>query len=119
VLVEIETRQPLNLVESIGDRLVMQAQTPRCRVLRAILSEIGAQRFHHGVALRGLLAQQAFQFLCDETLKSSAASFGIDFAGGFSPTLARDLHSYGFRRFAASPGRRDELRLILSQAVKE
>jgi len=29
------------------------------------------------------------------------------------------LHSYGFRRFAASPSRRDELRLILSQAVKE
>jgi len=64
-------------------------------------------------------------FLCDrfraagEVAKSSAASFGIDLAGGFSPTLARDLHSYGFRRFAASPSRRDELRLILSQAVKE
>ena len=64
-------------------------------------------------------------FLCErfraagEFAGASVGSFGIDLAGGFSSVLARDLHGYGFRRFAATPGRRDELRLILAQPVRE
>ena len=48
-----------------------------------------------------------------------ATAFGIDFSGGLSPVLAGGLQEMGFRRFAASPAHRDELRLILAQAGKE
>jgi pyruvate, orthophosphate dikinase len=44
---------------------------------------------------------------------------GVDLSGGFSPILAARLRDMGFRRFAASPGQRDELRLILAQRSKE
>ena len=50
---------------------------------------------------------------------NDGATFGIDFSAGFSPVLASGLHELGFRRFAASPGHRDELRLILAQPGKE
>ena len=48
-----------------------------------------------------------------------ATAFGIDFSGGLSPVLAGGLQEIGFRRFAASPAHRDELRLILAQPGKE
>jgi pyruvate,orthophosphate dikinase len=44
---------------------------------------------------------------------------GVDLSGGFSPILAARLREMGFRRFAASPPQRDELRLILAQRSKE
>lgn len=44
---------------------------------------------------------------------------GVDLSGGFSPILAARLRDMGFRRFAASPAQRDELRLILAQRSKE
>jgi pyruvate,orthophosphate dikinase len=80
-------------------------------------------------ATEGFLAANPFArpavFLCDrfraasEVAKSNAAAFAIDLSGGFSAVLAGDLFAYGFRRFATSPSRRDELRLILAQSVKE
>ncbi len=48
-----------------------------------------------------------------------ASSFGVDFSGGFSPVLARALKAMGFRRFAAAPAYRDELRLVLAQPREE
>jgi pyruvate,orthophosphate dikinase len=48
-----------------------------------------------------------------------ATPFGIDIVDGYSPTLAQELHEMGYRRFAASPARRDELRLTLAQSRKE
>ena len=48
-----------------------------------------------------------------------ATAFGIDFSGGLSPVLASELQEMGFRRFAASPAHRDELRLTLAQPRQE
>jgi pyruvate, orthophosphate dikinase len=42
-------------------------------------------------------------------------SVGIDLSGEFSPSLVARLRDIGFRQFATSPARRDELRLILAQ----
>ena len=44
---------------------------------------------------------------------------GVDLSPAFSSTMAARLHDMGFRRFSASPARRDELRLVLAQRVKE
>jgi len=80
-------------------------------------------------AAKGFLAANPFArpaaFL--ETLFASAAprgdgnegSVGVDLSSGFWTELAVGLHEIGFRRFAASPGRRDELRLILARRREE
>ena len=44
---------------------------------------------------------------------------GIDLSGEFSPMIVARLRDMGFRRFATSPVRRDELRLILAQESRE
>ena len=44
---------------------------------------------------------------------------GIDLSGEFSPMIVARLRDMGFRRFATSPVRRDELRLILAQNSRE
>jgi len=46
-------------------------------------------------------------------------TIGVDLSAGFSAVLASGLKEMGFRRFAASPAHRDELRLILAQSRKE
>ena len=81
-------------------------------------------------ATRGLLAANPFvrpgAFL--ETVFASLLprgdcddqrSVGVDFSDGFSNDLAVALYKIGYRRFAVSPGRRDELRLILAQRRQE
>jgi len=76
---------------------------------------IGANPFSRPAAfLAGLLRSTA-----ELENGQDAAALGIDFSGGFSPILAGGLRELGFRRFAASPAHRDELRLILSQPRKE
>jgi hypothetical protein len=47
------------------------------------------------------------------------AAVGVDLPGEFSPAVVTRLRDMGFRRFATSPARRDELRLILGQESKE
>jgi pyruvate,orthophosphate dikinase len=46
-------------------------------------------------------------------------AIGIDLSGEFSPAIVARLRDMGFRRFATSPARRDELRLILAQRSRE
>ena len=51
---------------------------------------------------------------CEDT------SVGVDLSGRvLANDLAVALYKMGYRRFAASPARRDELRLILAQRSKE
>ncbi len=59
------------------------------------------------------------QSVCELPNSRLKTTVGIDFSGGFSPTLAVRLHDMGFRRFAASPAHRDEMRLILAQRSRE
>jgi pyruvate, orthophosphate dikinase len=44
---------------------------------------------------------------------------GVDLSGDFSSTIVMRLRDMGFRQFATSPARRDELRLMLAQEPKE
>lgn len=53
------------------------------------------------------------------SVSGSKTEVGVDLSGAFSPMIVARLRDMGFRRFATSPARRDELRLILAQRSKE
>jgi pyruvate, orthophosphate dikinase len=59
------------------------------------------------------------QSVSDLSRTGLRTSVGIDLSGEFSPMIVARLRDMGFRRFATSPARRDQLRLILAQQSRE